>query len=104
MKVRCRLCKHEKSGYCQKKTRDSWPVKIRTNKPRSCSLYEEDPLKVLGEYRKSEAHKKKLVNQQLVDLKVAELASQMQAANARNLVEQMAKLQRDSKDSDDNQV
>ncbi len=79
MKVRCFLCAHEKDGFCQKKKTSSKPTKIRLNKPRSCELYSEDPLRVLADYRKKELHKKKVQMIQNRNNQLAEAISKMQA-------------------------
>lgn len=64
MKVQCRLCEHEKNSFCSKKKQGGVFKKIKANKRRTCKVYSEDPLLVLGEYRKREAHKKLLQRQE----------------------------------------
>ena len=82
MRVRCFLCEHEKDGYCQKKRQATKPVKVKVNKARVCDVYREDPLRVLADYRKREAHKKKLavLQEQRVKLAHAVKAVQNQLA------------------------
>jgi len=65
MKVRCKLCEFESEGLCLKKRRDGNPTTIKVNKPRRCNLYSEDALRVLGQYRKREAHKVEIKRQEL---------------------------------------
>ena len=60
MSVRCRFCEFENGGFCLKKKRAGKPVKIEVNKKRSCGLFSEDSFRVLVDYRKREAHEKKL--------------------------------------------
>jgi hypothetical protein len=62
MKVRCRLCSHEKDGFCTKKTNHGSLVKVELNKPRSCNIFNEDGMRVLYDYRKHEGHKANLKN------------------------------------------
>lgn len=78
MKVRCFLCEHEKGGYCQKKRQATKPVKVKVNKARACDVYREDPLRVLADYRKREAHKKKLATLQEQRVKVAHAVEAVQ--------------------------
>ena len=79
LKVRCKLCEHEVGGYCQKKKQATKPVKVRLNKPRACSIYKEDALRVLTDYRKREAHKKNLVAMEQQRIGVAKAIVQAQA-------------------------
>lgn len=60
MRVKCKLCKFEEKGTCSKKK-----SVVRVNKPRRCGMYSEDALKVLEQYRKSEAHKSELKRQEM---------------------------------------
>ena len=77
MKVRCHLCKFEDNGFCNKKKRANKPVKIKLNKARSCSLYSEDPMKVLAQYRKREAHKAELKRQELRRVQLVQAIRQL---------------------------
>ncbi len=79
LKVRCKMCEHEVNGYCQKKRQATKPVKVRLNKPRSCSLYSEDALRVLTDYRKREAHKKNLVAMEQQRIAIAKVLFEAQA-------------------------
>ena len=78
MKVRCRLCEHEKNGYCEKKSTTHKPVKIELNKPRTCSVFKEDGLRVLGDYRKREAHKRNVKQIQQRNLQMSQAVAQIQ--------------------------
>jgi hypothetical protein len=49
MKARCRLCSHEKGGFCLVKLLSGVPTKRSPNKPRDCSSFEQDILKFAAE-------------------------------------------------------
>ncbi len=78
MKVKCRLCEHESNGFCTKKTNNSKPIKIELNKSRTCDKYEEAGLRVLGEYRAKEAHKKKVLQLKQRNLQIYEQITKAQ--------------------------
>lgn len=61
MKVRCKFCEFLKDNTCSKKRN----VAVRINKPRMCSSYKEDGLKVFDEYRRKEKAKADMARQQL---------------------------------------
>jgi hypothetical protein len=73
MKVRCKLCEFENGGFCSKKTKANHPIKIKVNKARTCDLYSEDGLRVLGDFRKREAHRAILKQQELQRAKFEQL-------------------------------
>lgn len=51
MSVKCKFCVFESGGLCTKKTRKGSPTSIKVNKKRNCDLYQEDPVRVLTDYR-----------------------------------------------------
>lgn len=73
MKVRCNFCEHESNGFCTKKLQRSKPIRIEVNKPRSCDVYSESAGKVVEDFRKKEAHKKKLTEMRKRATLVADL-------------------------------
>jgi hypothetical protein len=73
MKVRCNFCEHERSGFCTKKLQRSKPIRIEVNKPRSCDAYSESAGKVVEDFRKKEAHKKKLTEMKKRNVLIADL-------------------------------
>ena len=78
MKVRCRLCVHELDGFCQKKFTAQKPVKIELNKPRTCGVFKEDGFRVLTDYRKREAHTKRVKSIQQQNLTVFQELTKVQ--------------------------
>ncbi len=78
MRVKCRLCVHESNGFCTKKTNNSKPIKIELNKSRVCDKYEEDGMRVLGDYRKNEAHKKNVAQIKQRNMQIHELIQKSQ--------------------------
>ncbi len=78
MKVRCRLCEHEKDGFCQKKGTAQKPVKIELNKPRTCDVFKEDGMRVLLDFRKRESHKKRVKTIQQQNLQMFEAYTKIQ--------------------------
>ena len=77
MKVKCSLCEFEDNGFCTKKVRGGKPASIKPNKRRNCDLYSEDALRVLGEFRKHEAHKAELKRQELRRAKFEAVLNQL---------------------------
>ena len=74
MRVTCKLCQFEKAGACIKKRQGGKPKKIKLSKRRTCNRYEEDAIKVFSQFRKREAHRAALRQQ---ELRRAQLASGM---------------------------
>lgn len=65
MRVRCKLCEFESNGRCTKKKKRGQAIAVKINKSRNCDLYSEDALRVLGQYRKREAHRAEMQRQEL---------------------------------------
>ena len=81
MKVKCKFCKFEKDGVCLKKKGGAGLSKVKLNKPRSCSLYTEEAIKVISDYRKKEKHKKVLQAQEQRNAKIREIIRQQKVAD-----------------------
>lgn len=86
MRVRCKLCEFESNGRCLKKRRNGSPISVKINKPRNCDLYSEDALKVLGQFRKSEAHKAEMKRQELRRAKFKATMEQLKRQAAEQFV------------------
>lgn len=96
MRVRCNLCEFEDNGRCLKKRRAGSPIAVKINKPRNCDKYSEDALKVLGQYRKTEAHKAELKRQDLRRAKFKATIEQLKRQAVEKLVAEKAEAPSDN--------
>lgn len=78
MRVTCKICQFEKNGACIKKRQGGKPKKIQLTKRRTCKVYEEDTMKVFTQFRKKEAHRAALRQQELKRSQMAAIMRKLQ--------------------------
>ena len=78
MRVKCSLCEFEKDGFCTKKRSGGKLAKVKINKRRTCSLYQEDAFRVLAQFRKKEKHLNNIKRLELLKTRRAELARKIE--------------------------
>ena len=83
MRVTCNLCKFESAGTCSKKRQ----AKVELTKRRTCSSYQEEPMKVFTQFRKKEKHRANIKRQEMRRAKLAAAIQNLRAEGLSTVVD-----------------